>query len=437
MLHLEIERAGYEELGQIRYGKTGSISTLKALIEAHPTLSKLHEYLAESYSAFDEHEKAATSLMRSATLATGETEKFRLLREAATAFHKAGKHDEATAVIQQMKLSLSGDEACEVELLKAERDIYKSDSDFEFQIGSLERQLELNPNDNDLRFELAHKYGEAKEHGLSALHYLRIPFSKRTANTWNNLGVAFNKLTMQAKSIEAYRRAEKMDGTLAMSNLANRLLDFGFLPEAKQICEVAAKIENYHENVGHSMSRLMEIPQEEAKEEIRVLENAQAVCDFYREFGKGSTQSIASSITTSWTGPHCELALILENDACSLTGKFERFDPMYGALASMSSGIGQSTGHSAITKHTIDYSGKIRGRSIVGWVDRDRKDESGKTSSLLTTEEDRTVMLGVFSKDGQALRVLEKPKTGSPKFYTIQAIQDGQGWGIQTPHFDS
>lgn len=413
---------GYEELEQIRYGKTGSISTLKALIEDHPTSSKLHEYLAESYSVFNEHEKTAFFLKKSAGLAAVEVQKFKLLRKAAAAFHQAGNQTEAAIVVQEMKESWNGTEACEVELLKAERIILGSDDNFEFQVGSMERQLELNPNDTDLRFELAYKYSQVEEHGLSAMHYLRIPYGKRTAVGWNNLGVAYNKLRMQAKSIEAYRHAEKMGETLAMSNLANRLLDVGFMPEAKLICETAAKIENYHENVGHSMSRLKEIPQEEAKEEIEFLKRVQSVSDFYREFGKALSKNLLSPLANRWKGRHCAMALVIDKDAFTLSGKFERTDPMNFALSPILTDHVKSTDTSTITKHSIEYSGTIKGRAIVGWVSRDRLNEPEKTSSLLTKEDDRTLMLMVISEDGHEIRVLEKPKQGSTKFYTLQSL---------------
>jgi len=256
---------------------------------------------------------------------------------------------------------------------------------------------------------------------------LRIPIGKRTAVVWNNLGVAYNKLRMQAKSIEAYRRSEKMGETLAMSNLANKMLDVGFLAEAKLMCEAAVKIENYHENVGYSMSRLKEIPQEESKEEIEVLERAQVVCDFYREFGKALAKDLIYPLANRWIGQRCEMALVIDKKAFNLSGEFERTDSMSFGMSPILTVYGKSTDAPVITKHTIEYSGVVKGRAIVGWVSRDRQCAPEKTSSLLSKEEDRTVALMVLSEDGHEIRVLEKPKTGSPKFYTLQAIHPNEG----------
>jgi tetratricopeptide (TPR) repeat protein len=418
---------GFEELEQIRYGKIGKISTLKAMIDDHPTSSKLLEYIAESYSAFNEHEMAASFLKKAAALVTEEVQKFKLHKAAVTALQKAGNHTEAAAIVHEMRQSWDGTEVCEAEILIAERIILESEDNFEFQVGSMERQLELYPNDSDLRFELAYKYSQAEEHGLSAMHYLRIPFGKRTAVAWNNLGVAYNKLRMQAKSIEAYRRSEKMGETLAMSNLANRMLDVGFIPEAKQICETAAKIDNYHENIGHSMSRLKELPQEEEKEEIEMLKKAQSVCDFYREFGKGLAKNLVYPLANRWKGKHCEMALVFDTGTLNLSGKFERNNAMNFGMHSIFNVYGKSADTPAITKHTIEYSGTVKGRAVVGWVSRDRENEPDRTSTLLTKEDDRTLMLMVFSEDGREIRVIEKPKTGIPQFYTLRAICTEQG----------
>ena len=69
----------------------------------------------------------------------------------------------------------------------------------EILTGTMERLLDLDPADIDIRFALAYKYSEQGSHDLAAMHYARILYAERTAGTWNNLGVAFDQIGLPAK----------------------------------------------------------------------------------------------------------------------------------------------------------------------------------------------------------------------------------------------
>ena len=76
------------------------------------------------------------------------------------------------------------------------------------------------------------------------------------AAAWNNIGAAAGNLSLDAKAVEAYRRADSLGDTVAISNLANKLINQGFLEEADQLCAKATKIENYDHRIGYAISRL-------------------------------------------------------------------------------------------------------------------------------------------------------------------------------------
>jgi hypothetical protein len=99
------------------------------------------------------------------------------------------------------------------------KDLSEIGNDKDLSIPILERILEITPDDNSTRFSLAYKYSD-RNNDLSLFHYLRIPEHERKSMAWNNLGVVFRQLDLPAKSVEAYRKAEEMGGTLAMSNIA-------------------------------------------------------------------------------------------------------------------------------------------------------------------------------------------------------------------------
>ena len=188
----------------------------------------------------------------------------------------------------------------------------------------MERQIELNPGDTNTRFALAYKYSEQGDDALAAMHYARISFAERSAVTWNNLGVAFDRMSLEAKSVGAYRKAEEMGETLAMSNLANKLIGSGFLPEAQVICNEAIKLEYVHKNVGSTLSRIKEIPEEEEKIEAEAFEKARPTSEFYREFGRAVTRPTPMALAANWKGPDCLLEVILDGEVFAATGTYEK-----------------------------------------------------------------------------------------------------------------
>ena len=138
----------------------------------------------------------------------------------------------------------------------------------------MERIVEVNPSNISARFSLAYKHSMYENEDLALYHYLRIPSNERNAMTWNNLGVVFDKLSLPAKSVTAYRRARDMGETLAMSNLALKFKSVGFLSEAQEQCDEALAIEGYHRNIGHTLSGLKDLPDDEDKKKSDALKKA-------------------------------------------------------------------------------------------------------------------------------------------------------------------
>src|SRR3546814_19522689 len=118
-----------------------------------------------------------------------------------------------------------------------------------FVFSSLEQLLELSPDDHSKRFDLAYAYAEAEMNDMALFHYHSVPPEARDYGTWNNLGVAYENQKLTIKAIYSYTESKKLGNTLAMSNLAYRFFQAGFLDEAKSVWEAAAKVHNKHQKV--------------------------------------------------------------------------------------------------------------------------------------------------------------------------------------------
>lgn len=411
----------YKEYLKVIFGKGGSLPRLTKLSDECPDSSEIPTYLAHVYDQYDEFEKAATLYEKAAGLAEDISEELRLLGKAACAHQEAGNKVGSLALIAQMKSMCADAGKWEAEVLQAERKLAEMAKDDEILTGTMERLLELDPTDLDTRFALAYKYSDQGNNDLAAMHYGRIFYEERTAVTWNNLGVAFDQIGLPAKSVNAYRKSEEMGETLAMSNLANKLIGTGFLTEAQKICDEALKLKDIHKNVGSTLGRLKEVPEEEEKKEAEALEKARPISEFYKEFGRAVTRPMPNSLATRWQGPDCILDVTLAGAAFSATGAYERSS--LGGLYALGIYGGDAAGKPAGTSvhYRIEYKGIARGNAIVASVVREKVGEQTMATSLLGSGEDRLTVLMVLSDDGSEIHLFEKVKSGSPRFYSFKS----------------
>lgn len=214
----------YRELISLRFGKGGRLTTLDLLATNHPHNADVLKYRAQAYQDYREEEKAAQFFEAAAQEAGSPLEKLRLFGQAARAFASATRREQSKRIIEQMKSTTSGGEKGELVLLSTLRDVAKIEKSDDAYCSLTEKILDLRPSDIDLRFELAYKYSERGFEDLSLYPYLKIPDAERTPVTWNNLGVQFDRFELVCESVDAYRNSEARDETLAMSNLAQKLL---------------------------------------------------------------------------------------------------------------------------------------------------------------------------------------------------------------------
>jgi tetratricopeptide (TPR) repeat protein len=282
--------------------------------------------------------------------------------------------------------------------------------DDDIEIAAMERALELDPTDSSTRFSLAFKHSGRDHHALAAWHYSRISASDRHGMAWNNLGVALQRLDLPGKSVQAYREAEKKDETLAMSNLANKFVDAGFMSEAKALCERASKITDYHRNVDVSKSRIADAIDDETKVETEKFSEAKIESDFYKGLGRSLLLSNVCDLNGEWAGPDCTLSFSVSDSKIVAEGQYEPV--LYG----MSKILGLTSEPSVMK---IEYVGmRIRG-AIISTVIRKEIKAEVVVKSLLSSFEDSTNALMSVQENCREIWIMERNKNDKPKYYKI------------------
>ena len=407
----------FAEFTRLRWAKGGSLAKLEALADAHPDSSGTLGYLAQAYEEYQDYAKAASTYETAASKTTNHTEVLRLMGRAAVEHVRAESSENALAIVSRMKIQAEESGNGELQILKVLRKLAELEKEDEATLAIMERIVEVDPSDIDTHFSLAYKHSKCGNDDLALLHYLKIPFQERNSMTWNNLGVVFDRFSLPAKSVDAYRRAEGMAETLAMSNLASKFISAGFLLEAQKQCDDALAIENYHKNIPHTLARLKGLPDQEDKKEAELLEKAKPKSDFYEQFGRVASRPDLSELAERWEGPDCVLEVTLGGRAFGAVGSYER--PLSGLVASALFGGGTSSRNESV-RFRVKYSGTLRGRAIEAHVTRAREDATPRESLIVGSSTDETKVLMVLTDDESELRVMESPSGSDPRFYTLK-----------------
>jgi tetratricopeptide (TPR) repeat protein len=333
---------------------------------------------------------------------------------AAVAYARAGALERAQVMTEQMKKKVKFTENGELQLLKVLIEVAEIMKDDEIALGSMERTVQVDPSDIDMRFSLAYKHSECGNNDLSLLHYLRIPPHERKAVTWNNLGVAFDQFLLAGKSVDAYRRAEALGETLAMSNLASKLISAGFLAEAQEHCDRALSVNNYHKNLTHTLSKLREVPDDENKREAELLLASKPKSEFYQEFGRAICESYPNELAGDWQGPDCILKLTLSAGQFEAVGSYER------SANALATAFGTAT---SSTHHRVEYRGTASGHAIETQVTRTPVGASPAASSLLGSSGNETTALLTLADDGNEINVMERSSKTALRYYRLKRIR--------------
>ena len=302
----------------------------------------------------------------------------------------------------------------ERDVLMALKEIVQLTKEDDKYIAYTERFLDMQPDNESIRFSLAHKYSEMERNDLSLFHYLLIPSSKRDDGDWNNIGVAYSRLGLNGKSVAAYRKSETVGGTLAMSNLAHKYIDEGFLLEAEEICDRATKIKNYDMQVGTAITSIKKTREKEEEDEKKVLEATKPRRQFYINFAKACLKDSVADYSGVWREQDCVLKVLITATKFVAEGQYQKEEGLgLGALAL----LGSPSPTKKVTM-LVRYEGKVTGYG----VEFNRmEDREGAVRTLLTSLSPTKGLL--ILRDGLNGASVCIPGTGdAEKFYELNSV---------------
>lgn len=383
-------------------GDSGSLDRLEKLAKEKPDNSSIQRYLACGYQQFDEEAKAAEAYILAADKEDDEKRKLIHYGEAAIAYAKAKKKDDLRILVVKIKELAKTVEDGEIILLKILRDVAEKQDDKIGYLAFAERLLAQKPDDNETRFSLAYAHSNKEHEELALYHYLKIPYKSRNPSAWNNLGVAHERLGLEGKAIEAYRKSEENGETLAMDNIAKKYLTGGFFTEAQLQCDKAKSDEGYNKNIDDTLFKLKNKKEDEVSKQKDILDKVELSHNFYVDFGRAAAKEDVQDIKGVWTATQCLLDLEIKDGRFRAYGTYDIQNGLLRAL---------SGGEVSNKKYEILYEGDVVGFAINGTIRISEIGESTKPKTLLAYAEDTNNVLMVISDDLIVINVYQESAT--------------------------
>lgn len=406
---------GSVELAKIECAKEGDFEALKALSEKHPQNQKLLRSLSRAYEYYQDYASAAKVSEEEATISSLETERLNAFIRAAKQHRKNKDNFSASKNIEKMR-SLINNIDDEVHFLQGITELF-DETDIE-KICAQERILKLKPADIETRFSLglAYQRRSTPENMLSLYHYLRIPENQLSPIAWNNLGVAYGRNDISGLEVEAYKKAESKSETLAMSNLANKLIDAGFLEEARVRCERARSMPHYDKHIDQSFVRLAEVSSAEEQQAKNVDSKAEPQSRFFASAGEALSKA-DTSIIGQWQHDKCLIVFTYDANKLLGVGKYQlKREQSFGFLAFLGGGQDSKTE----IDYRINYEVTQMGHFFKGTYNEFRDDD--RAYPPLFSDNNSSKIIMVLSEDALTLEICEE-KHGNHHFYKLHRIQ--------------
>lgn len=276
-------------------GDTDAISHIKKYTVEQALKYEAKLALGFCYNNSEDFTTASLIYKEAVDLAENEEDKIRAVDRYANALYSNGQKRESEMILETA-LSNTHSPENKAYLYSELADFYEKEKDYERRAIVIEKALEVKPNDTSLLFKAGYSYSRSSYDELALFHYLNAKkINPDDASVRNNLGVQYENLGMPFKSVANYQEAAKRGETLALSNIAYRLMNAGFDQEARERLAEAQKSDNPHENIGQATSDLAKRKEAEEDREKAINKTALQMRKFILSFAD-ARYSIGTSL---------------------------------------------------------------------------------------------------------------------------------------------
>ena len=412
----------------ILLGDPDAFGKLKILASKNKSSVEVIEQFGLAYEQMDEYPKAINKYSE-ARILLDKTKKEDI--ERIVEFYKReslcltsdDKYEEAIKLLTNLLYDECYKEY-KAKILAGLAGLAKEKEDIEKFLIYAEGSLNIDPNNTDLRFDLAYRYSKKENNEISLLHYKKLIKAANSPMGLNNLGVQYDILKIPAKSINSFLKSEENKETLAMANIAGKYLNEGFIEDAKREIKKAHELYGegieIHGNIGIAQNRIEEILEKEKKKEKLILEKAEKERKFRVKYSEAFYCEVdldKEKIDGVWSTPWGEIKIIFDKEKKSFTGSGEKKLPPDKFLTTL---IKNQTGSNIdfSTRRSINIQGNITKLSGRYEIIIEEKDEYSGGASYGEKKSYKITGYMVINKDVNKIDVMEKKNGEDFKIYS-------------------
>jgi len=313
-------------------GDVSAFQKLEAIVKENETNPQLIKQLALRYKEMGEYEKAKEKflLAKDNLDINDENKRDQIVQcyvESSWCLANAEKYNAAIDMLKQI-LGKNEFQSQSAMILRAMAYIAKDKNEVDDFISYAEASLNYDSLDTDIRFKIAYAYSEEGYEKLALLHYKKLLYISMDTVALNNIGVCYDRLKLKGKSVNNYLKSAEKKETLAMSNLAGKYLDAGFIKNAKELIDKANKLSaediKVNPGIGSALRRLENLKKEENESEAKFLKEAEQERKFRLKYSEAKLSEKTISKKNwqgSWDTPWGEAKIATDEKSDSFTIK--------------------------------------------------------------------------------------------------------------------
>lgn len=395
------------------------LNDLKELQKKKPENALIAYCIGEEYEKYKNYEQAIDEHLKSAKLEKQVGSKLHRISAAAHAYVKNGQKNEAINIL--LKELHEGSPDDEKRLIYGYlADVAKAMEDNELFTVFAEKALAINPSNSSLRFSLAYKYSNMDKDGLALYHYNILAANSPGSSNCNNLGVAYASLGMSGKAVESYIKASELGATISRANLAQKLLNEGFIDYANDQLKEAMKSEDYEkDNVGRALSRIDSIREEENKKEKEALEGVAGERRFKQDYADAYSIGfiVSEALSGEWNSKHGKIEIHLGSGNNLYGKKEEAVEESNGLLGGMlAAGSFGKPPEKRVVKFIRTFEGKIIKNRTFEYKFKIERQSSNSTLLTQALSISEFSGYGIINKEMNLIKVMEFDKDKKQTF---------------------
>jgi tetratricopeptide (TPR) repeat protein len=321
-----ISRVAFGQYIGFDRGSREALADLRATTANNPRVIRARLYLADALGASGETEAALRELRAAMALSASSTEQAEVATKIGNLLHRTDRAGEAKEFMLS-RLREAAEPAARAVLAAGAAKLFDGSSvvSRDHALALYEIAHQSTPNDQSLLFDLGYAASKFDAEGTAYMLYKElVQRDPSHVAGWNNLGVAADRLHIPASAVRAYRRAEALHHSLAMSNLAQLLINAGFLEEAAALLETARAQKKVDDHVLAVTGRLATAREEDRKRNTELASRGETLRKWRQRHAHGLLGSLAhEQLSGTYVGTDGLKFVIEQASATTVAGTFD------------------------------------------------------------------------------------------------------------------